>query len=101
VWFPCSDSRIVRVLGMRVVRVEMLMLHRLVPVVVFVPLRPMQPDAQPHEKGRHPDAHRERVAGELAIRAPKRCFGHLATGRKAALTCRAMQDLLALLAYTA
>jgi hypothetical protein len=29
----------------------------------------------------------------------RRCFGHLATGRKAALNCLAMKDLLAPLAY--
>jgi hypothetical protein len=55
-------SRPVRVLMMRIVRVQMLMLHRLMPVLVPVPFRQMEPDPSPHQNGRHSDAERHPVA---------------------------------------
>src|SRR5450759_1896081 len=53
VWFAGRGGRVVDVLVMRVVRVEMLMPHRFVPMGVLVPFRQMQPDAQSHEHSRH------------------------------------------------
>ena len=44
-----------------VVDVAVVMLHRLVPVFVFVPLRQVQPDADPHERRRNTEADRKPV----------------------------------------
>jgi hypothetical protein len=67
---------------MRVVRVEMLVLHRFVPMLVLMPLRQMQPNTEPHKHPRHPKAHREPLAQDQNRndRANKRSHGKVSTG---------------------
>ena len=47
------------VLVVFVMDVAVFMLHRLVLVLVFVPLRKVQPDAHAHERSRHAEENRE------------------------------------------
>jgi len=64
VWSSGWGGHIVRVLVMRVVRVDVLMLQRFVQTLVLVLILQMQPHAQCHESGCHPDTYRERLAQE-------------------------------------
>ena len=56
--------RAVDMLMMLVVSVQVLVFHRLMPVLVFVPLSQMKPDAEAHEGSGNPDTNRQLVAQE-------------------------------------
>ena len=59
--FSGRVRRSVLVLVMFVVDVAVFVLHRLVLVFVFVPLREVQPDADAHQRGRHSEENGESV----------------------------------------
>lgn len=62
VWFTGRVSRIVDVLVVCVVRVQVVVLQRLVPMLMLVPFSQMQPDARGHKDSSH-----EQADGRLVV----------------------------------